>query len=71
MSKRPSPKKFETEFKRLQETKEEFLVTNLAYKLKSTSQKVSFELRQYPNVKCIERPTGKSVGNNYVRYQFV
>ena len=71
MSKKPSHTKFKKEFERLERIGKPFLVVEVAQRLKTTSKKLSFELRQYKNAICIERPRGNAAGNNYVRYQFI
>lgn len=58
------------ELDRLEESGEEFLVKDVAYRLNSTSPVIAAALRFRENVICIERPGGRSGGRNYVRYKF-
>lgn len=71
MSEKPAATKFKKEFDRLEQDGKPFLIVDVAHRLHSTSKKCSFELRQRKNVICIERPTGKGTGLNYVMYQFL
>jgi hypothetical protein len=71
MTHKPQPHLIKKELDRLEQTGEEFRLWDVAFRLNSTPQVLSFAVRQRGAV-CTFRPKGgNGCGKDHVRYKFV
>jgi hypothetical protein len=71
MSRKPTPTRIQKELDLLEESGKEFVVVDIAHRLNTTSNVLASALRFRENAVCVSRPTGRSGGSNYSRYQFI
>jgi hypothetical protein len=71
MSRKPTPTRIQKELDLLEASGKEFVVVDIAHRLNTTSNVLAAALRFRENAVCVSRPTGRSGGSNYSRYQFI